>query len=267
MLTTVFLSIIVGTVLAVIGKQAQSNSKVRAMFSESTAVIMAFHRAAGDAQRQIAALRAGRVILIVSVKMLIVLAVVAIIIWLPVLFMHWSEKLQAIYVVLTSFVAISCWYIIKEKSADPIDGTYRLLDRWLHWIALEPVVVRHLTFDLEKFFFLPRPSSLSLAQTAKQFSNPSDGAVYVCGLARSGTTMLLRTLVVRSIKTNTHHAIPMSNLFHRNTTGSWFISSMPARMRALSSSSDATRIWRRNVRAIFENAHSMRFSQEPCLGV
>ncbi len=74
-------------------------------------------------------------------------------------------------------------------------------------------------------------------------------------------------LVVRSIKTNTHYAIPMSNLFHRNTTGSWFISSMPLRMRAFSSSSEATRIWRRNVRAIFENAHSMRFSQEPCLGV
>ena len=76
-----------------------------------------------------------------------------------------------------------------------------------------------------------------------------------------------RSLVFRSININTYYAIPMSNLFHRNTTGSWFISSIPLRMRALSSSSDATRIWRRNVRAIFENAHSMRFSQEPCLGV
>lgn len=74
-------------------------------------------------------------------------------------------------------------------------------------------------------------------------------------------------LVDRSVNMLTNHATSRSNFFQRNTTGAAFISSMPLRMRALSSGIEATRIWRRKVRAIFEKVHSMRLSQEPCLGV
>lgn len=74
-------------------------------------------------------------------------------------------------------------------------------------------------------------------------------------------------LVVSSNKRYTHHARSRSNLFQRRTTGAALISSMPLRMRALSSSLEVTRMWRRKLRAIFENTHSIKLSQEPCLGV
>lgn len=74
-------------------------------------------------------------------------------------------------------------------------------------------------------------------------------------------------LVDRSVNMLTNHASSRSNFFQRKTTGAAFISSMPFKMRALSSGIEATRIWRRKVRAIFEKAHSIRLSQEPCLGV
>jgi len=74
-------------------------------------------------------------------------------------------------------------------------------------------------------------------------------------------------LVDRSINIITNHAISKSNFFQRNTTGAAFISAMPSRIRALSSVTEATRMWPRKVRAIFEKAHSIRLSQEPCLGV
>ena len=45
------------------------------------------------------------------------------------------------------------------------------------------------------------------------------------------------------------------------------VSAMPLRMRCFRSSFELTRMCRRNVRAIFEKAHSIRLSQEPCLGV
>jgi hypothetical protein len=77
----------------------------------------------------------------------------------------------------------------------------------------------------------------------------------------------IEDLVVRFINMVTYHATSRSNFFQRNTTGAAFISSMPFKMRALSSGIEATRIWRRKVRAIFENAHSIRLSQDPCLGV
>ncbi len=74
-------------------------------------------------------------------------------------------------------------------------------------------------------------------------------------------------LVVRSIKANTYQTTPRSNLFQRNTTGAALISAMPLRMRCFSSSFEVTRMCRRKVRAIFEKAHSIKLSQEPCLGV
>lgn len=85
--------------------------------------------------------------------------------------------------------------------------------------------------------------------------------------AREEARRLKALLVDRSINMITYHMISRSNFFQRNTTGAAFISSMPLRMRALSSWMEATRRWRRKVRAIFEKAHSIRLSQEPCLGV
>ena len=64
-------------------------------------------------------------------------------------------------------------------------------------------------------------------------------------------------LLVRSIIVDTYQATPRSNLFQRDTTGEALNSSMPWRMRVLSSSMELTRMWRRNVRAILENAHSI----------
>jgi hypothetical protein len=71
--------------------------------------------------------------------------------------------------------------------------------------------------------------------------------------------LAFRELVVRCNNPDTNHAIPMSNLSHRNTTGSYFISSMSLRILSLRSSKDLTRIWRKNVRAIFEKVHSLRW--------
>jgi len=80
-------------------------------------------------------------------------------------------------------------------------------------------------------------------------------------------TRHITKLVVRSVKMITNYATSRSNFFQRKTTGVSFISAIPLRMRSLSSAIDETRIWRRKVRAISENAHSIRLSQDPCLGV
>lgn len=63
--------------------------------------------------------------------------------------------------------------------------SYSLTERWLHWLALEPASVRQLSFDLERNFALPRRAGMP---------DPAAHAIYVCGLARSGTTLLLHLL-------------------------------------------------------------------------
>jgi hypothetical protein len=59
---------------------------------------------------------------------------------------------------------------------------YGAMERWLHRLVLESAAVRRLSFDLETFV-LARTAQLARGQP-----------VYLCGLARSGTTLLLRLL-------------------------------------------------------------------------
>ena len=79
-----------------------------------------------------------------------------------------------------------------------IASSYSTLERWLHWLALEPAVVRRLAFDLERAAYLPdSPAQAGLAP------------VYVCGLARSGTSLLLRLLdEVETLKSLTYRDMP-----------------------------------------------------------
>lgn len=60
---------------------------------------------------------------------------------------------------------------------------YSRVEKILHWLALQPEVVRRLSFGLERQLFLPH----SIREAAA-------GSVYVCGLARSGTTLVLQLL-------------------------------------------------------------------------
>lgn len=90
--------------------------------------------------------------------------------------------------------------------------TYGRLERWLHWLALEPATVRHLAFDLECQYALPNRTDLTSAAPA---------AVYVCGLARSGTTMLLHILSeIDTFRSPTYRDMPFvlaPNLWKRIT--------------------------------------------------
>lgn len=78
------------------------------------------------------------------------------------------------------------------KAARPSE--YRRLDRWLHWLALAPESSRRLAFDLERQFALPDRSTVVDGAAGCGEDDPAARAVYVCGLARSGTTILLRVL-------------------------------------------------------------------------
>ncbi len=59
---------------------------------------------------------------------------------------------------------------------------YSLLQRFLHRIVLSPQLNREIMFDIEKSIFL------------KQGDNFNDDHIFVAGLARSGTTILLNAL-------------------------------------------------------------------------
>ncbi len=74
--------------------------------------------------------------------------------------------------------------------SEPVKS-YNLLDRILHWLALQPEVVRHLSFEIEHIYAMP---GFLHRKSNHNHPDSASGAVFICGLARSGTTMLLQLL-------------------------------------------------------------------------
>ena len=72
----------------------------------------------------------------------------------------------------------------SSETISPSEG-YNRVSRWLHWLALEVGLIRRTSFELEKNFHL-----------GAALGNPRiiDRPVYVMGLARSGTTIVLEIL-------------------------------------------------------------------------
>jgi len=150
----------------------------------------AFRVARNDADRQRSITLAGQSVFKICTVALAILCVLIGLTIAPLAVLPWDEGQQLCYLLLLS-IAASSWYairvsMVKHRSKDTglVGEEYGYLDRWLHWLALEPVVVRRLSFELECRFALPRKDSL----------RAGDRPVYVCGLARSGTTLLVRIL-------------------------------------------------------------------------
>ena len=198
MLLVLLVSLPVGVVLAEISWLVFAGTWFHSGIHQIGANLHEFKRAVGDDARQAALLHSGRMTLQFSLSVLVVLVLLAVIAFIVPLMLAWSPAQQTVYLVSVSVVATAWWLLrrwnrnsVSTRTAAPQAHAYYFWDRCLHWLALEPAVVRHLAFDLERQYALPE----RIASThAKGSADPAGGAVYVCGLARSGTTMLLRIL-------------------------------------------------------------------------
>jgi hypothetical protein len=89
---------------------------------------------------------------------------------------------------------------------------YSRLDRWFHHLALGSATVRRLSFDLDRRLVLRD----GVAEVV-------GGPVYICGLARSGTTLLLRLLsrhtAFRSLSYRAMPFVLAPNLWRRLSGG------------------------------------------------
>lgn len=192
------ISVLVGAVLAEIAIRAFGGLWFHSQLHKIGALLQAFRVSVGDDARQALLLRSGRTTLQFSLVLLGLIVGMAAIAVLAPWVLEWTESQQMAYFA-ASLVVATGWWILRpqqcpsNKFHPPLNmgsNAYGALARWLHWLALEPTAVRHLAFDLERQFALPKHTTPAHDKVAA----PADGAVYVCGLARSGTTMLLHIL-------------------------------------------------------------------------
>jgi hypothetical protein len=97
-------------------------------------------------------------------------------------------------------------------------ASYSLGERLLHRLVLQPAVVRQLSFDLDRMF-ARRGVRGSASPNGPEATIGGDRPAYICGLARSGTTILLRTLdrlgVFRSLSYRDMPFVLAPNLWRR----------------------------------------------------
>lgn len=105
------------------------------------------------------------------------------------------------------------------NTSTPAAGGYNRIARWLHWMALEIGLVRRTSFELEKALFLRK---------AQQNPHIAKEAVYVMGLARSGTTIVLEILD----KTGAFHSPTYRNMPFVLCPNLWHSTSRYGRMDA-----------------------------------
>ncbi len=183
-----------GPCLSEICLRSLANPWAAAQLGSIKASLIKFRSATDDDERQATLLNSGfhslQLGLIALTLMLLLIAIAAFPPWV----LEWQQPKQTAYIAISSLTATLWWLVRRKKfrSEEPVVQSqmntahgYSRLQRWAHWLALEPKIVRALSFDLGRHFFLPLRPPLA---------DPAAGAVYVCGMPRSGTTILLRIL-------------------------------------------------------------------------
>jgi Sulfotransferase family len=113
---------------------------------------------------------------------------------------------------------------VLSAESRPAKSSYTKLEQLIHRLVLAPVTSRHVAFDID----------CMLAKLRGQLSGEQpEGPVYICGMARSGTSILLRLLArLPEFKSLTYRAMPfvmaprMGKVFNPRNR-----SSMPPRER------------------------------------
>ncbi len=193
-------------------------------FDQIRNLLPVFLQTSGDKARQAMILRAGVTTLQLGLVILCAVAVMSMVAYIPSWLFAWDTHSNLIYLLLLSAVA-TLWLVLLQKwhQAAPTQSQheYGLLARCLHWIALELKFVREISFDLEKLLFLPQKTSTNASGGLSLLT--SDRPVYVCGMARSGTTFLFYILEELSVfRSLTYRDMPFvlaPNLWNRLTNG------------------------------------------------
>ena len=203
MLVAILIGCVTGILAAEVSIGLVTHRAFKAQVKKVERAILRFFSSTEDEERQ-------RWILQISLSMLAAalwfLGGVALLgvafIWLPDWF-DWSpEREDAFLLTATLTSLIYVWWRLQGRkfhlqpasSQSSVEyGTlafanYGLIARLLHWVALEPTLVSKTSFDIEKLIYGP-----TLRKRTQSTSNNA-GPVFVCGLARSGTTILLEIL-------------------------------------------------------------------------
>jgi hypothetical protein len=175
------------------------NIWLRKQPAELQVSLRAFQNAQTDEDRQRLLLKSGFATLCFSLVCATLVALLAGVLFVPIWVFGWDTANRERYLLIAS-VAATVWWLLRvrlmqKKASAPVSkhtNLYSRLDRWLHWLALEPMAVRQLSFELERMYALPRQAPAKPGESKP--AHGGDGAVYVCGLARSGTTILLNIL-------------------------------------------------------------------------
>ena len=195
---TSLLSIPIAILCVEIAPRIYAGLDIRNKLKEINAQLYEFYKEKTDDERQRLILLSGfktlRLSLIIFLWMFFFIALVFSEPWL----LNFDQTQYTHYLLLLSINGVlwsilryfrfkRSFHLAKKKALAPLSNPYNQLERWLHWFALEKTWIRQLSFDLEKVFALRPQRNIATRDS-------TNGPVYICGLARSGTTIVLHIL-------------------------------------------------------------------------
>lgn len=185
----VLASVFVTLIFVEVVLRAVRNPRLKPALASVQNGLIEFRKATTDEERQALLLRVGTKTLLLSTGFLGGFIALGLIAFAPMYLFNWDETTEYVYFGSLTVLSIVWFYGRVKAFPAPVparekmsEGSYGALDRGLHRLALGSKALRKVAFDMERG---------SLPDDAVR---GNDAPVYVCGLARSGTTMLLRIL-------------------------------------------------------------------------
>lgn len=172
------------------------NSKLKSFWYNLNAVFVHFRRANTEEERQNLLIEMGLKTLSISSIIFFACIFLFVIAFMPLWLFEFDNSEIIIYLfLLTTLTVIFGIFKLNDFSLQSFVNNskknsttnYNAIDRFLHKIVLGSKIVRKISFDIDLFF-----SKIPDENLEKIISK--DAPIYVCGLARSGTTILLNVL-------------------------------------------------------------------------
>ncbi len=203
MRTAILLGLGAGLLATELALQLAQHSFLRGRLNKLVRAALNFSEATEDTDKQRWVLSAGINLLAAMLWLMAILFALGAVVYVPTEWFNWSEAQEDVFLYATGLASVPyawlrtrSWSVNLGAAPTPAAAEsgslalarYGLLARLLHWIALEPSLIRRTSFELERVVFGKRARSL------QQTHQNGQGPVYVCGLARSGTTIVLEIL-------------------------------------------------------------------------
>jgi Sulfotransferase family len=184
----VFYAAIIGILIGIILRGVMVVEKIVKLAAQTKLGLSKFHSASSDDARQAISIELGMSLIKGGIFLTLIFSICLLILLAPIFFTLMPTSLLFVYFSAACITVGVGYFGPAADQPNSLDRrfSYSKLERIIHKLFLGPQIIRQVTFDLGVALAKSR-GDLGVEHTL--------GPIYICGLARSGTTIMLEILL------------------------------------------------------------------------